>query len=255
MMNMIQSSQGGESVDPSSASVNYTGIIIASNVITSTSKDASVEWIVDSGATDHMSLYTGLFVNLRCLIKPILVGLPDSTTKTVTQIGEIRIHPLILLHEVLFVPEFKHNLLSVGKLLSTNGLLIHFDVHKCVVQDPARQTLIVGLKDGGLYRLQHGVVSNSESQSVWLNKNSRKSNMFSSCQSCSLQCTTENRCKVHSRVELLHARLGHTSPTKLLHISDIHNGDLKSFVCDTCVLATIDFLLKEVFLELKMRLI
>ncbi|KAK9681784.1 hypothetical protein RND81_10G027700 [Saponaria officinalis] len=50
MMSMIQS---GASADH--ASINFTDKILASNVVTYTSNNTQNDWIVDSGATDHMS--------------------------------------------------------------------------------------------------------------------------------------------------------------------------------------------------------
>ncbi|KAK9750505.1 hypothetical protein RND81_02G201300 [Saponaria officinalis] len=122
-----QGNQGQGSQEITDAAINFAGKIFATNVTTSSC--TSMVWIVDSGATDHMVASRDVLINNRVLIKPILVGLPDGTTRTVTKIGEVQIHPKILLHDVLFVPGFKHNLLSVGKLLSRDGIC---KVHKYV---------------------------------------------------------------------------------------------------------------------------
>ncbi|KAK9725016.1 hypothetical protein RND81_05G115800 [Saponaria officinalis] len=116
MMSIIQS---GTSTDY--ASTNFAGKILASNAVSYTLNDARVDWIVDSGATDHMSAQKKLFLNLRRLTKPILVGLPDGTTKAVSQVDEIQIHPQIMLHE-----------------------------------DHDRHTLVTGLKEAGLYKIKSG---------------------------------------------------------------------------------------------------
>ncbi|KAL9231947.1 hypothetical protein vseg_007105 [Gypsophila vaccaria] len=225
MMSMLQSDQRGESVNH--AAINFAGKILASNAMSYSNSHNNLDWIVDSGATDHMSAHKDLFLNLRSLPKPILVGLPDGSTKRVTQIGEISLHPQILLHEVLYIPDFKHNLLSVGRLLSANCLLIHFDMDKCILQDLDKQTLIVGLKDAGLYKIR------SEYKEESLAHNDCNSAHMSS----SLQCTVGNRCKAHSHVELLHSRLGHTSSVKMSHLPEINKADLQHFTCETCVQA------------------
>ncbi|KAK9673764.1 hypothetical protein RND81_12G187800 [Saponaria officinalis] len=238
MMDMIQANQGG-SVDFASSSINYAGKLVASNAVSCNHNSVMMEWIVDSGATDHMSAQKHLFLNMRPLISPIFVALPDGTLKTVTHIGDVQLHPKILLREVLFIPEFKHNLLSVGKLLSSNGLMIHFDVHKCTIQDHARLVHVIGVKDGGLYKLRHGQHSLNSAEFVSLHSDCRASSSFgTSLDTCSsLQCTASDRCKHHKHVEIFHERLGHTSIAKMSRIPAVKLTDLHDFKCDICVLA------------------
>lgn len=47
--------------------------------------------------------------------------------------------------------------------------------------------------------------------------------------------TTSNTC--HVKTELFHARMGHTSNSKLIHISDCSSMNTSDFFCDTCMLA------------------
>ncbi|KAK9689148.1 hypothetical protein RND81_09G038700 [Saponaria officinalis] len=138
-----------------------------------------------------------LFVNAQALSKQIMVGLPDGTTKLVTYIGEVTIHSDIILHDVLYIPDFKHNLLSVGKLLAQNYVLTHFDVDQCFIQDHARSILLFGYKKRGLYKLIHAYCR-SLCRSEFFNKP-----VFLGTSS-SLQCDIADRCKVHSHIELLH---------------------------------------------------
>ncbi|KAK9723639.1 hypothetical protein RND81_05G014800 [Saponaria officinalis] len=99
-----------------------------------------------------------------------------------------------------------------------------FSANKVEVDDDMPFDLLTGRQNMAISPNAHG-------------QGDKQSSVFSSEQSRSLQCTSEDRCKVHSRIKLLHARLGHTSPAKLLRVADVHNGELKSFVYDTCVLA------------------
>ena len=68
-------------------------------------------WIVDTGASDHMSPHLDLFVSKQFLSRPIKVSLPDGSMKEVKIVGSIVLHPNIILREVLYVPEFKYSLL------------------------------------------------------------------------------------------------------------------------------------------------
>ncbi|XP_074287775.1 uncharacterized protein LOC141612925 [Silene latifolia] len=148
-MMQIQQAKNDSPVDFSDASVNFAGITLANQKACDICKDA---WIIDSGATDHMTGHKHYFDCLELLRKPILIGLPDGSSQLVTYGGHITLESGIRLHNVLYVPAFKHNLLSVGKLLSTTQLLIRFFVDKCVIQDPASSIPVgVGLQERGLF--------------------------------------------------------------------------------------------------------
>ena len=75
-------------------------------------------WIIDTGATDHMCSNSSLFLFMNKLPHPILIGLPDGHTATVSYVGDIQIHPNIILHGVFFLPCFKYNLVSINKFTS-----------------------------------------------------------------------------------------------------------------------------------------
>ena len=47
------------------------------------------KWIVDSGASHHISGHLSLFRNLKCLSKPIQICLADNTAIQATYIGSI----------------------------------------------------------------------------------------------------------------------------------------------------------------------
>ncbi|GKB70266.1 pyridoxal 5'-phosphate synthase-like subunit PDX1.2 [Tanacetum coccineum] len=88
--------------------------------------DLKIDWIVDTGASDHMSPNLHLFHSIRVLKRPIKIRLPDGTSKWVEKVGHIRINSSLTLHNVFYVPDFKVNLLSVGKLLQTQSLIVVF---------------------------------------------------------------------------------------------------------------------------------
>lgn len=59
-----------------------------------------VAWIIDSGATDHISITLKIMHNLRHCHTPILVSLPNGQTVKVTIIGSVKINAHITLHNV-----------------------------------------------------------------------------------------------------------------------------------------------------------
>lgn len=90
-------------------------------------KSNKEHWIIDSGATDHIEFDSSIFIEMHGLNRVVLVGLPDGSTSTVTFVGTVNLLRGIQLKEVLFVPNFKHNLLSVSKLLAHEQLEFYFN--------------------------------------------------------------------------------------------------------------------------------
>lgn len=68
------------------------------------------------------------------------------------KIGNLRLTNNVLLKDVLVVPEYCVNLMSVHKLAKDNKLIVSFDENKCYVQDlKAMINLGTGSVRGGLY--------------------------------------------------------------------------------------------------------
>lgn len=89
----------------------------AYNIFTSSySKLHHNTWIADSGASQHMTYNKTLLHYIVLLSIPVIVSLPYSYQFTVNYIGSLFLTPELELHDVLFVPVIKHNLLSVSLL-------------------------------------------------------------------------------------------------------------------------------------------
>ena len=77
-------------------------------------------WIIDSGASDHM---TG---DLKLLHKPVpmqhhsTINLLNGHSSHISHIGHVQLQNSLTLQNVLYVPDFKHNLLSVQQLSKEN---------------------------------------------------------------------------------------------------------------------------------------
>ncbi|XP_074314653.1 uncharacterized protein LOC141649883 [Silene latifolia] len=157
MMQLAQAKQDSP-LDYSDTSVNFAGISLAHHTPNAT---CTVDWIIDSGATNHMCGNSALFDKLINLQAPIRIGQPDGSLQLVTQTGNISLlNGSIILHNVLYVPAFQHNLLSVGKLLLTTGFLIQFYVHHCVIQDPLSSCPVaVCFQERGLYKLKNSTTA------------------------------------------------------------------------------------------------
>lgn len=67
------------------------------------------EWIVDSGALDHMTCFLNLLHNIRPAPPHMTIKLPNGSTANSTHIGDTVLSCGIPLFNVLFVPQFTHN--------------------------------------------------------------------------------------------------------------------------------------------------
>ena len=71
-------------------------------------------WVIDTGATDHIVHSIHLFTEFTTV--SCVVALPNGETAMVTYIGSITLSSTLILHNVLCVPSFSFNLLSVSQL-------------------------------------------------------------------------------------------------------------------------------------------
>ncbi|XP_074282657.1 uncharacterized protein LOC141607195 [Silene latifolia] len=219
---MMHFKQQGGHVQSDYSAINFAGNSLVTNAYTTIFKSPTSSWINDSGVTDHMSSAIHLFVNKKLLPKPIKVGLPDGTCKFVTLTGDVVINQHLVLYDVFYVADFKHNLLSVGKLLAANGYSVNFNIDGCVVQDhPHKVTVGVGIKEGGLYKLE-----SHKDDKTWEHSSSQ----------VSISSTSQNKVCT-SDLALLHARLGHSSLSKMRHLDFVKSEGMDKFVCETCALA------------------
>ncbi|KAG5596254.1 hypothetical protein H5410_037486 [Solanum commersonii] len=91
------------------------------------------DWIVDSGASEHMCFNFTSFLNLIPLPVPVTINLPNFFKIQVTHTGRVPIFPDFTLQNVLFVPTFRYNLLSVHQLYSQFSYSLLFNLERCIM--------------------------------------------------------------------------------------------------------------------------
>jgi hypothetical protein len=194
------------SSDNSNAYANAAGL--ASFFNPSINSVFTKPWILDSGATDHITYDSTIFTKAESSQIPI-VNLPTGSCAPITSTGTIPFNSNITLDKVLCVPSFHLNLMSVSKLThSLNCCAILFPTF-CVLQDLATGKMIgSGKQRGGLYYmspLQHTPASYQVSLSS----------------------------------HLWHMRLGHPSPSRLRLASPLLPSKTISFDnnCSVCPMA------------------
>lgn len=102
---------------------------------------SSQTWVIDSGATHHVSHDKALFSSLDTSVLSC-VNLPRGPTVRISGIGTIQINSHIVLKNVLFIPEFRLNLISISSLTSDLGYRVIFDPSSCEIQDPTKALTI-----------------------------------------------------------------------------------------------------------------
>ncbi|KAL2900721.1 Retrovirus-related Pol polyprotein from transposon TNT 1-94 [Bienertia sinuspersici] len=154
----------------------------------------------------------------RVLSSPINVSLPDGSYTSVVKIGDMHLTPHLVLKDVLLVPVFKHNLLSISQLASASNIEVTFSSTECLFQDHvSKKVLAVGNKIGRLYyihgKLSQGLVSD-----------------------CNVSSVTDHKSVVEqTHLKTMHARLGHASLSKMRHISECPSNNVSNFFCEVCL--------------------
>jgi hypothetical protein len=127
----------------------------------------SSEWILDSGASHHMSSDRKSFLSLNPT-SSIKFKIADGTLIRAARIGSISTSNFSL-SNVYYVPNIAWNVVSVSQLYDS-GYSVRFSSTRCYVQDPLSKRLVGnGSRKGGLYfldELRIPYTTNSTSTSI-----------------------------------------------------------------------------------------
>ncbi|CAO2821171.1 unnamed protein product [Amaranthus hypochondriacus] len=111
-------------------------------------------WIIDSGVSDHMTGSIDLLINPIHQHQHSTINLPNGQSSVISHKGSVSISPSLTLKDVLHIPTFKHNLLSVQKLSRDEHCKVIFEPTKCVIIDDITGTIKgTGIALNGLYYL------------------------------------------------------------------------------------------------------
>ena len=99
--------------------------------------------MIDSGASNHISHQLYSFQNLKTL-PHTNVTVPNGVLVNIVGLGDIHLGRDLILHDVLYIPQFKFNLLSVSCLTKQLHCRVCFDETSCGIQAPT-QGLMIGM--------------------------------------------------------------------------------------------------------------
>lgn len=185
---------------------HFSGMLSCFNAMSS-----SKEWIVDSGATDHMTCDTTLLDKMTVFSGGHNINLPTGEGVVISHKGQVSLVPKLTLQNVLVVPSFKHNLISVQKLLKDNACEVQFLPSHCVIADRVTKEIhVVGTPRNGLYYVDTSLPVKPV-------------------------CYSATNTSPDSDLALWHHRLGHASLTSLKHITLIKSCTSNpTQVCVSC---------------------
>lgn len=89
-------------------------------------------WIIDTGATDHMTFDSTIFSTLSPKPRHPYITSANGVPSNVTREGAISLSPSLSLPHTLLVPSINCNLLSVGKLLDSRNCYATFYLSHCI---------------------------------------------------------------------------------------------------------------------------
>lgn len=131
-----------------------------------------VEWIVDSGASHHIAANIDVLDSTKELSSNTgdKVCMPTGKESAITHIGSASLLVDIHVRNLLYVPEFEYNLLSVSKLTKELSCSVNFFPYFCVFQDLYSGRMRgIGRESDGLYIIRddkHVEVKNAPSNTT-----------------------------------------------------------------------------------------
>lgn len=193
--------------------VSGHGLLAGNICLLSSSKS---NWIVDSGATDHICPNLDIIVDYTAVNDSEMhITIPDGRNIPVLHKGTVVLNDKITLRDVLHVPDFHFFLISVSKLCNDLNCQVIFSDKKCALQVHSQKepVMLLGDLSDGLYTVSANKILDA----------------FPSQKSV---CNTSLSQSLDS-AKLWHMRLGHL-PFSQLKILKPDCNNSSTVVCQIC---------------------
>lgn len=192
-----------------------------SNAFMTTAEDYSgevnvIDWIIDSGATEHMCCNIELFTKFEQLKENKIVKIGDGSCIKAVGVGKVcgktydgKNWINTELRNVLYVPDLKMNLFSVSSMLDKNYFM-KSNKYVCKIVNASQQVCAIAEREGKLYKLKFKV-----DKHVFANVSTEKENL-----------------------QIWHEKLAHQNVKQVKDILLRYNIDFtnEEFVCENCIL-------------------
>ncbi|KAK3023240.1 hypothetical protein RJ639_043352 [Escallonia herrerae] len=137
----------------------------------------SSDWIIDFGASDHMTGDVSLLHECSPCHENYKVRIADGSLSTVTGIGKVIISERLILNSVLLVPNLSCNLLSISKITQDLNCVVNFSSTHCLFQDLDSGKMIGNAKESkGLYRIRTDDQQDTRAHHVFLSATNNSGN-------------------------------------------------------------------------------
>lgn len=114
-----------------------------------------IQWVLDSGESHHMTPSSFILEDIRVLEKPFYITIPTGEVVLMERTGNLRLDKYIKLVNVLIVPRFSCNLISIHKLTCDMKCMVTYHSDSCVIRDLATRRMIgSGSLQNGVYVLK-----------------------------------------------------------------------------------------------------
>lgn len=130
-----------------------------------TERQNVLNWLLDSGCTDHIVRSDRYFENFVMLRDPVDVKLPDNKSLKATKVGNVKIEirnkynkKQIDLKNVYYVEGIKQNLLSFSRITEKAKIIARYD--KAKIYNEKKELVAVANKIDNLYYLKSYLVKN-----------------------------------------------------------------------------------------------
>ena len=131
------------------------------------------QWLIDSGASSHMTPRREYFNTYRSFSTPEKVSLGDGRVVEAVGVGNVRLNILFkvsnrkraTMYDVLHVPKLACNLFSVRAAVK-RGNTVKFGQSRCWIRGPKGSLDGMGFLNGKLYHLKCEVVAGNENASL-----------------------------------------------------------------------------------------
>ena len=154
------------------------------------------DWIIDSGATNHISGYLGHFLSIKRFREPRAIRIANGSIVQAYGYGSTAVTAALQLPTVWYAPEFDQTSLISVNMLNSDGIEVRFLPNKAVIGLRGSVQLFTGYEHNGLRKI-------NQSETAFISQEARLQSETS--QSTPISTATE------TDIELWHRRLGHTN--------------------------------------------